>query len=55
MWPVGETILAVAWSPFRADSGGGIIQGKPKAKLSWLLRAVYSALGETVTSEAGTL
>jgi hypothetical protein len=34
-----EPILAVPGGPFRANSGGGITQGKPWAMLFWPLRA----------------
>jgi hypothetical protein len=34
-----ESILAASGGPFRANSGGGITQGKPWAMLSWPLRA----------------
>jgi hypothetical protein len=39
-----EVVLALAWGPFRANPGEGNTQGKPWAKLSWPLRAAYSAL-----------
>ncbi len=39
-----EPMLAMPGSPFRANSGGGISQGKPWAILCWPLRAKASSL-----------